>query len=181
MKRADAVAQQRAALELAIRAGSQPGDCIEWPGPRNVKGYGILAPSLAICASRLATRNVMQALGVTVKPFPEQVVCHTCDNPSCIRPAHLFVGTPADNSADMAAKNRSPQMANERSGMARLTDAQVSEIRAMRAAGVTHLDIASAFGIHPAHSSRICSGKRRPTSHPREAIEQGWSLSRVAS
>lgn len=56
-------------------------------------------------------------------------VCHKCDNPKCINPEHLFIGTQADNINDMMAKGRNNPCRGEESGMAILTETKVREIR----------------------------------------------------
>lgn len=161
-------ADRRAALRRQVDAllhrcespeGKQPGECWEWPGARNRSGYGVVGSSLAR-GTRIATRIVwMRVYGSLGR---NELVCHHCDNPSCVRPAHLFIGSHADNSADMVAKGRSPRTANERSGRARLSDAQVADIRSRRAAGESCKDIADLYGVHAAHVSRVTRGLRRP-------------------
>lgn len=70
------------------------------------------------------------------------LVCHRCDNPICVNPAHLFIGTPADNSADMVKKGR--QARGEKHGSRKLSEMDVLAIRGM--AG-TQLEIAKSFGV----------------------------------
>jgi len=72
-------------------------------------------------------------------------VLHRCDNPPCCNPAHLFLGTLADNAADMVAKNR--QVRGERVIQSKLTAADVVAMRAARADGATHRELAQRFGV----------------------------------
>src|SRR5690349_13982377 len=75
--------------------------CIEWDGTRHVKGYGqITIRGRTVRAHRLAWEK---ANG----PIPEgMMVCHKCDNPPCINPEHLFLGTSKDNAQDSIIKGR---------------------------------------------------------------------------
>lgn len=93
-------------------------------------------------------------------PIPSgMLVCHACDNPPCVNPDHLFLGTIADNNRDMAAKNRTnriPRTMGEDSHYARLTAAQVLEIRQLAATGnETQTAIAARFGMTSSAISRI--------------------------
>jgi hypothetical protein len=76
-----------------------PDDCWEWRGNRNNRGYGKLGK---IYAHRVAYE-------LASGPIPSGLeVMHSCDNPPCCNPAHLSVGTHADNMQDMARKGRHP-------------------------------------------------------------------------
>jgi hypothetical protein len=88
-------------------------------------------------------------------------VCHRCDNPPCCNPAHLFLGTAADNSQDMAAKGRTCTARGLAHPLGRLSDHQVREIRARRHAGETTVALAAEYGISSTHVSQIARGTRR--------------------
>jgi hypothetical protein len=85
------------------------------------------------------------------------LVCHTCDSPPCVNPDHLFLGTHADNLADMAAKGRSCHGIKHRA--AKLTEDDVRSIYDLGGAGMTLMAIADKFGITESNVHYILSGK----------------------
>jgi len=77
-----------------------------------------------------------------------KLVCHSCDVGLCVNPAHLFIGTTADNIADKVAKNR--QGRGTGVGIAKLTDTTAIAIRRLYAGGgISMHRIADAFGVSP--------------------------------
>lgn len=75
----------------------------------------------------------------------EILVCHHCDNPKCVNPSHLFVGTHRDNVNDKVAKNR--QLKGMNAPMAKLTDFDVFCIRDARSKNVSRVSLVTAFNI----------------------------------
>lgn len=96
-------------------------------------------------------------------PIPDGLfVLHSCDNPPCCNPAHLFLGTSKDNSDDMIQKGRDLHFRGEQHGRCKLTDAQVAEIRERYAAGgVTQIQLGAEFGVAHSQISRIVTRKNR--------------------
>jgi hypothetical protein len=90
-------------------------------------------------------------------PVPDGMhVCHKCDNPPCVRPDHLFLGTPLDNMTDKIAKGRDVRGVDVVT--AKLTPLQVLEIRRRYDAGETQVQLAEAFGIGQPHISVLVRG-----------------------
>lgn len=130
--------------------------CWEWTGGRS-HDYGEMRVYEVWGSTPVYVHRVSYVLHKG--PIPDgQNVCHTCDNPPCCNPEHLFLGDQLANLGDMAAKDRSAF--GERNGQSRLTEGDIEEIRALKAAGWKQMDIAKKFGISDPHVSDIVRGRR---------------------
>lgn len=109
-------------LRFWERVRKQENGCWEWIGSKWSNGYG----SIMIHRTKRKVHRISFLIHNGFLPGDKNV-CHTCDNPSCVRPDHLFLGTNQDNTADMVAKGRSTH--GERNGRAVLSEEQVIAIR----------------------------------------------------
>ena len=134
------------------------GSCLEWQGAINGWGYG----SLVMNGHKRSASKV--AWELTNGPVPDGLlVCHTCDNRRCVDPAHLFLGTPADNSRDMAAKGRNRGFGSPGtpSPSLRFTDDQVRSMRQLRSEGLSYEKIGKRFDAFPMVVYRIVNRRQR--------------------
>jgi hypothetical protein len=130
--------------------------CWLWRGALNTQGYGNLRRD---GKWHRAHRYAYELEHGPIPPGME--LCHRCDNPLCVRPSHMFVGTHLDNVRDMQAKRRNAH--GERHGTAKLTDAQVYAIRGRYDAGDTRARIGAEFGLNYQTVWKI--GTRRSWKH----------------
>jgi hypothetical protein len=101
---------------------SNPNGCWIWTGYTFKRGYGLLQ----LKGIKWTTHRLSYTL--LKGNIPDNMyVCHTCDNPSCVRPEHLFLGTHNDNMQDRDTKGRT--LKGNQNGNAKLTEQQVLEIR----------------------------------------------------
>lgn len=115
--------------------------CWTWTGITNLYGYGLFR----LNGKRVLAHRFVLTLVNGVDPTG-MVCCHKCDNPACVRPDHLFLGTHADNVADRTAKGRSAR--GSKSGVARLTEEQIPAIRSLyREQGIRASEIARRFNV----------------------------------
>jgi transcriptional regulator with XRE-family HTH domain len=147
-------------LAARVDSSAGPDACWPWTAALTTTGYGSFGGNSGGAAHRVA-------YVVANGPIPDGLgVLHRCDNRQCCNPAHLFVGSQYDNMRDMAAKGRTGRITGERSVRAKLTDAQVDEIRGRRQAGATLKSLAAEYGVTSAHLSHVMSGRRRPPVRP---------------
>ncbi len=123
-------------------------DCWLWQGA-TVRGlYGQIRRDPVgneIRGKKTTTHRV--AWELAYGPIPSGMeVCHRCDNPKCVNPAHLWLGTHAENQADMMIKGRAAR--GERSGTARLNTKQVAIIKHLLKTGACDIaDISTLVGV----------------------------------
>lgn len=130
-----------------------PDECWEWTGGRHAKGYGCFR----IGQKYFRSSRISWQLHTGVPPGAFGVL-HKCDNPACCNPAHLFLGTQADNVKDMTAKGRRVDHLGEKHGRAKLDDSTVLEIRARLERNERTSDLALCFGVSDSTISGIKTG-----------------------
>ncbi len=141
---------------------AKTADCWEWTARRNPKGYGqtTARDGRGVLAHRLSWE-------LHFGPIPVgMLVCHHCDNPPCVRPDHLFLGTRQANARDSVRKGRQTWQQHpdrlargERVGGVRLTEDRVREIRARRSTGATYRSLGDVYGVSPSTIVLIIHGK----------------------
>jgi hypothetical protein len=138
-----------------LLANTEQGDgCWTWKGYKRPGGYGEAYFGKNPNRVRvLAHRAMFEAFNGPITD-PSMCVCHRCDNPRCVRPDHLFLGTHADNNADRNAKGR--QARGERNGPAKLTEAQV---RTIRADTRPHSEVAKEYSVGATTVHSLRAGK----------------------
>lgn len=130
--------------------------CWNWIGIKDRRGYGrVKIKRKAVLAHRIAWKE-------TFGPIPDGLcVCHKCDNPSCINPSHLFLGTKKDNSTDMVNKQRCNPPYGSRCWRSKLTESQVIEIRRKYNHTLAHQSVlASEYGVRPKAIAKILYRQR---------------------
>lgn len=161
----DDSASQRARFWAKVdRTGPAPthcpdlGPCWLWTATRRPDGYGSF--SVRIMAGGMlpiGAHRVAYAFDHGGTLLTGMFVCHHCDNRLCVRPDHLFAGTRAQNSADAVAKGR--HCHGERRPAAKLTEAQVREIRATPPGTVSQSELARRYRISRSVIEHILLGK----------------------
>lgn len=126
-------------IERLMKSVVKTNGCWLWTGNRKPNGYG----RIQINNKSFAAHRLSYALHV--RPIPDGLfICHKCDNPSCVNPDHLFIGTHTDNMRDRNEKGRSNMPKGTNHHLHKLTDSDVIEIRN---SGVSSRKLAGGYGV----------------------------------
>lgn len=143
-----------------------PDECWEWRGWRSPRGYGVFSlhrPGFPkqIVASRAALIRAGNHI-------PEGMCAlHHCDNPPCVNPAHLYVGTKKQNAIDCSMRGRHNKGGlGENHWASTYSNAEQDDWKRRAAGGESYKSIARSTGASPSHISRVVRGiYRKAKSH----------------
>jgi hypothetical protein len=154
----------RPKIPLVIRFGKyaagRPTDsgCVLWTGALNAAGYGTIGRGAVHEGKILAHRLAWELIN---GPIPDGLeICHDCpggDNPRCVNPDHMFLGTHLDNVADCFAKGR--QARGEKQGGSKITEDIVVDIRKRVDNGESRAAVAADLDLLVSHVTKIAARK----------------------
>jgi hypothetical protein len=129
-------------FKFVVKKG--PNDCWLWSGVKDTSGYG----KFSLYAKRVGSHRFSYELATNQKIPSGMVVMHKCDNPKCVNPSHLSIGTHKENTQDMIAKGRKRVVApkGEGNGKSLLNEEQVRTIRTSK---LSHAAMARELGVSP--------------------------------
>ena len=132
------------------------GNCWLWTAGKIKNGYG----HFGLLHKNLKAHRVAYVIARGQIPNEKPLICHSCDNPSCVNPDHLFPGTYLDNNLDCRTKGRSNVSFGARNGTAKLSSDEVLEIRAKyrRVRGMI-ISLASEYSVSRSAIALIVKGE----------------------
>lgn len=135
----------------------QTSDCQDHNQRGNNKGYG----SVRYLGQRTSSHRAAycSASGVYLDSIKDFVVRHKCDNPRCVNPDHLELGSHADNMLDRGERGRTAR--GEKSGVCKYSDKEVTDVFNLRAAGKTYKQISDMTGISISYVGLLLNNKWR--------------------
>ena len=135
-----------------VSVGS-PDECWMWNASKDICGYGTF--QIGVKSSVKAHRLSWQFHNGR---HPGNMnVCHHCDRPACVNPAHLFLGTQKDNMEDMSKKGRHHDVRGEAHHLVKITNEQVLELRRRVREGESATKVGKEFGICKSTACRIAN------------------------
>lgn len=149
-------------------------ECWSWTGAKTKSGYGAFMVNYRYISAHRFSYELHRG------PIPDRMfICHTCDNPACVNPNHLFPGTPRDNMLDKTAKGRGRAgfrgFPSEQHPRARLTWEKVDTIREQRRNGAKLIELARQYGISTTQVSDIARWRSWRRDDDPEPITPGRS------
>jgi hypothetical protein len=131
----------------------EPSQCWLWTGSVCPDGYGVAT----INKQHKRTHRISWELTHGTIPKGKSVL-HKCDNPPCVNPTHLFLGTQQDNITDMDAKGRRGSAIGVNNGKSKLTETDIVTIRSLHKQGMVGTKIAAQFNVHNSAIYKILNG-----------------------
>ena len=126
----------------------EPNECWEWLGCK-CQGYGRIKDNGDKYFSHRFSYQLHHPLTKSIHDI-DLCVCHSCDNPGCVYPAHLRLDTRTNNNKERMEKNRGNRPVGERNPTCILNEKQVKEIRSEYQAGnITQVELAKEYGVKP--------------------------------
>jgi len=134
-----------------LKKVNKTDDCWIWLGAKKTRsGYGNFFYRKKVIHAHRASYLIF------IGSIPDNLyVCHHCDNPSCVNPKHLFIGTQDDNMKDMIKKNRSGNTKGSKNGNSKLSEGDILEIRQSEEYSFV---LAKKYSISP---TQVCNIRKR--------------------
>jgi HNH endonuclease len=142
--------QNLSAIETIEWYSDKHSECWKWNGAINKWGYGIVRwKGKTVLAHRLSWESH------NFRDAGDLLICHKCDNPPCVNPNHLFIGTHQDNMRDRDEKGRGYDRSGIRNGRAKINSDEAETIRLRYWKGDNRKSLAEEFGIGLSQLQRI--------------------------
>lgn len=142
-------------MQNFLRKTDYDNGCVVWKGSKSKRGYG----SVSVSGVSLKAHRVSYSWANSVDIPDGMHVCHACDNPSCVNPEHLWLGTPRENVFDMFKKGRYRIVNSKAHSGTRLSEDDVREIVRLKESGLGYKKIAKLYPVDRTSIVGIILGK----------------------